>query len=41
MLKVLSQVMSHTTIRCVDFIVGTLKMVVKYSPRGKHVYICT
>ena len=36
MLKVLSQVINHTTVVCVNFIVGKLKMIVKNSPRGKH-----
>ena len=34
MLKVLCQCVDHTTVTCVNFIVGTLKMVVKYFPRG-------
>ena len=39
MLKVLSQY--HITIvTCVNFIAGTLKMVVKYSPKGMHIHVC-
>ena len=32
-------VVNHTTVTCVDFVVGTLKMVVKYSPRGMYIYV--
>ena len=35
-------VFNHTTVvTCVNFIVGTLKILVKYSPRGTvHTYVC-
>ena len=32
-------VINHTTVTCVDFIIGTLKMIVKYSPRGMYEYL--
>ena len=35
-------VVNHTTVvTCVNSIVGTLKMVVKYSLRGTYVYMCS